>query len=963
MKRTIFFLAVLLISFSYHQSFTEEPRKAFQRLIEYAHPTPEILDKLNIPMLPLSKSENTIFFYNYPTTIEELGTFQMQNESSIAINPLNPNVLMASAVDYRDTSSTWVYFSLDGGRTWKNKNLKRPFPGWRSSNDPSVAFSYDGIGYVVYGGFGVTSDTSILFGENGVFISRTTDNGSTWTAHIPIIVHRGPQTIDSSFEDKYYITVDNSPNSPYRGRIYVPWKRVLPRDSSTQIVLSFSSDKGDSWSKPIEISPKKSGTSEDTTFGQSFPLASIGPNGEVYVVWNDGTESSIGFSKSTDGGITFSQPKHIIKYNPFGKTKYLRNQGYRHTVKGSVRAEAYPSLVCDYTGGPRSGYLYLCWSADSIPNVYFARSTDGGTTWSKPVIVHSDTTNDQFWPWIALDPKRGDIAIMYLDSRNDPNNLMVECYVSYSSDGGETWIDQKVSDISSDLRLNPFSENSFAGDYSGCAFYDGKIYPSWVDMRNSVQNIYDSDVYTSYISINTPKPPENFIAKILPEEPDKILLQWETPKTTVFNASLDTINTFYILKRFDRTIDILNYSTTQFLDSGLTPHKLQSYSISTFSKNDTSIERRVQAYPGGAKNPMPPTILSAYSKSGTEVSLIVKIPALREDSTTPLVNLHSLILYDDTTRLAEFPLSSNDTNKIIELTLEIPNFGFYNFLMKIQDKLGNESNLSKPLLKYIGPIPDISQTPMSFDFNINDKKKFLRINGWDYITNLFHSEPSSITDSPFNNYPARKEIVLRLFPFKLVQSNSIIISFWHIALIHRTDTGYVQVIDGKDNLVTIGKYNITSHQYVWDDKILDQNDWINEILYLDKSILGNLNTEELYLQFSLVSGPLGTNDGWYLDDIWISDVNLEVQTNFDKKIPIFPNPGSNFLIVNYPSKPILEVSISNLLGTRIELPTNSILQENEKLIIQTGSLPNGIYLLHLKESNGEVHNSMFVIFR
>ena len=28
------------------------------------------------------------------------------------------------------------------------------FPEWRSTNDPSVAFDSDGVGYLVYGGFG-----------------------------------------------------------------------------------------------------------------------------------------------------------------------------------------------------------------------------------------------------------------------------------------------------------------------------------------------------------------------------------------------------------------------------------------------------------------------------------------------------------------------------------------------------------------------------------------------------------------------------------------------------------------------------------------------------------------------------------------------------------------------------------------------------------------------------------------
>ncbi|MFN3781126.1 MAG: hypothetical protein ACK4SO_02995, partial [Candidatus Kapaibacteriota bacterium] len=437
-KIKLFWLVSLIVLLYSISTLSDNPREYFKKLIQTAHPLPD-LDVKELPAVPFAEPSSSSFFYNVPVTVEEVGQYQMQNESSIAVNPKNPKVLISMAVDYRDTSAAWIYFSTDGGRTWKNKKLGRPYPNWRSSNDPSVAFSYDGIGYAVYGAFGNLSDSSLLFGENGVFLARTFDECKTWEAHIPIIVHRGEQTLDSAFEDKYYITVDNSLSSPFKGNLYVTWKRVIPRDSSTQIVISKSTDKGITWSTPVPVSPRKSGSSEDTTFGQSFPLATCGPNGEVFVVWNDGIEKGIGFAKSTDGGNSFSAPKIIIRYNPFGRPKNITNQGYRHTVKDKVRAEAYPSIVCDYTGGPRNGYLYLCWAADSVPNIYFSRSTDGGQSWTTPKIVHSVEDNDQFWPWIALDPVNGDLAIMYLDSRRDLQNIFVECWVSYSSDGGQTW--------------------------------------------------------------------------------------------------------------------------------------------------------------------------------------------------------------------------------------------------------------------------------------------------------------------------------------------------------------------------------------------------------------------------------------------------------------------------------------------------------------------------------------------
>ena len=485
----------------------EETARKFQRLFNVAHPQPDSKpveearesEIFGIPMIPTALPINFPLFLNINIINTETGSNdEMQNESSIAVCPTNPKFIVSSAVDYRDESATWVYVSTDAGATWVNKNLGRPYTGWQATNDPSVAFDADGTAYLVTGGFGTRSDTlGSSYGENGVFLARSKDGGSSWKAHIPVIVHLMPQTVDSAFEDKYYISVDNSPVSPYFKHLYIPWKRVILKDSSTQIVITKSTNQGDLWTTPVPISYKISGSSDDTTYGQSFPLCITGPDGEVYVVWNNGLEHAVGYVKSVDGGKNFTDPRMIIHYNTMGVTKQLA-EGWRHTVKSVVRAESYPSLVCDTRDGQRRGWLYLTWAADSLPNVYFSRSTDGGNNWSSPVVVHSDTTGDQFWQWIAMDPKNGDLAIMYLDSRNDPKNILTQCYVSYSSDGGLTWIDRLVSDTSFDLRKNPFG-GSFAGDYSGCAFYDGIIYPSNVDMRHAKANIYDSDVFTGKV--------------------------------------------------------------------------------------------------------------------------------------------------------------------------------------------------------------------------------------------------------------------------------------------------------------------------------------------------------------------------------------------------------------------------------------------------------------------------------
>ena len=89
------------------------------------------------------------FFLNRSTIVGEPAVNPpAQNESSIAISPLNPNLLISSAVD---TRGAIVYVSTDGGNSWKNTDLGKVNTNWQTGNDPSVGFDHLGNGYVMFG--------------------------------------------------------------------------------------------------------------------------------------------------------------------------------------------------------------------------------------------------------------------------------------------------------------------------------------------------------------------------------------------------------------------------------------------------------------------------------------------------------------------------------------------------------------------------------------------------------------------------------------------------------------------------------------------------------------------------------------------------------------------------------------------------------------------------------------------
>ena len=122
-----------------------------------------------------------------------LGCTTPQNETTIAVNPTNPNNLIAGANDYRvccdftglNDATAWAYSSFDGGQTWGNVQV----PGltaetgatgsmkkFDSAGDPVMAFGSDGTAYYANIAFSRVSPVS------GIVVSRSTDGGKTWSA-------------------------------------------------------------------------------------------------------------------------------------------------------------------------------------------------------------------------------------------------------------------------------------------------------------------------------------------------------------------------------------------------------------------------------------------------------------------------------------------------------------------------------------------------------------------------------------------------------------------------------------------------------------------------------------------------------------------------------------------------------------------------------------------------------------
>jgi Neuraminidase (sialidase) len=180
-----------------------------------------------------------------------------------------------------------------------------------------------------------------------------------------------------------------------------------------------------------------------------------------------GKGDKVAVIRSTDDGHSWSQ--HAIVVAPMVDATVVDP-----TTGDPVRTgDAIPEPAYD----PRTGSntVYVVWqaaSASSRASIYFAKSTDGGQTWSTPKIVNTVVSTEAFTPAIRVD-RNGTIAINYYDFRNDTASepLTTDYWSIVSRDGGNTWDESHISGPF-DQRTAAIARGYFLGDYAGLSAAD-----------------------------------------------------------------------------------------------------------------------------------------------------------------------------------------------------------------------------------------------------------------------------------------------------------------------------------------------------------------------------------------------------------------------------------------------------------------------------------------------------------
>ena len=408
----------------------------------------------------------------------------IQSENSVFVDPNNIlHVLNSNNSRGWDGSSATTgygasYFnSYNGGYGWSGSYQGA---GGTNKGDPAACIGTNGRQYI----------GSISLGRGqGVGYS---DNGTSWT-----YVTVGADLTYPDLLDKNHLWIDNTTSSQ-AGNLYDAWTRFESGHANdVEIEFSRSTNDGVTWSAPYQISSNVSAGNHNQ--GVNICCNNTGWVFATWVIYDDWStgnygEDAIAFARSNNGGASFF-PAQRIHDNILG----IRPSPYSPTTNPTgknMRVNSFPSMAIDVSGGTYNGHQYIVWANVGVPgtntgtnvSIYMIKSINGGTAWSTPIRVNQGTSANgyaSFFPWITCDPVTGNLFCIFYDDRDlGSASSAVETWLAYSFDGGLTWDDFKISDVSFTPAPVPGLAAGYFGDYLGVTARDNFVYPAWTDNRS-----------------------------------------------------------------------------------------------------------------------------------------------------------------------------------------------------------------------------------------------------------------------------------------------------------------------------------------------------------------------------------------------------------------------------------------------------------------------------------------------
>jgi hypothetical protein len=339
--------------------------------------------------------------------------------------------------------------SADAGRTWRSGILpaltaaSTPAGDAPRASDPAVA--YDAA-------HGTWLISTLVLGDafTGLGISRSAD-AVAWSA--PVSAARLASS--SLAYDKEWVGCDNTSTSRFYGTCYLAYTDL----ATPRIALQASRDGGATWGAPVTATAAFGLAAEG-----ALPL--VQPSGALTIVFQAG-DAGIYAVRSSDSGVTFAPPTGIA---PIAEAS-----------QPLLRAPALPTAAVDASGRLFVAWADCVFRRGCDGNTVVLTTSLDGSTWT-PLRRVPGAGFDSFVPGIAADPSIPGRLSIVTYVRNSTACSAATCSfgvtVTRSSDGGTTWTRPQRLDASSPrYAWLANAERRFVGDYVGAAYAGGRFVP------------------------------------------------------------------------------------------------------------------------------------------------------------------------------------------------------------------------------------------------------------------------------------------------------------------------------------------------------------------------------------------------------------------------------------------------------------------------------------------------------
>ena len=340
----------------------------------------------------------------------------------------------------------FVSRSTDNGTTWTAPALLATNGTADIGADTDPQVTSDGAGNWVAVWQSQENLGSTAGFDKDIFVATSTDNGATWTTTVVLNTNA---TTDSGDDINPQVTTDSA------GNWVAVWESAenLGGTAGTDwdIFVSTSTDNGGTWTAPAILNTNAT----TDTGGDRFPQVTTDGGGNWVAVWHSfenlggtaGADSDLFVAASTDNGATWTT------------TALLNTNGDSDTG-----ADFVPQVTTDGAGNWVAAWYSdedLGGAAGTDNDIFVSTSTNNGAMWTAPALLNTNGASDSGGdnrPQVTTDGAGNWVAVW--DSDEDLGGTAGtddDIFAAISTDNGTTWTapalfnTNGVSDVGSDF--------------------------------------------------------------------------------------------------------------------------------------------------------------------------------------------------------------------------------------------------------------------------------------------------------------------------------------------------------------------------------------------------------------------------------------------------------------------------------------------------------------------------------